>query len=50
MLPLLSKIARKLGLVTFYMVIVREKKDGSIRIREESFPQNDLVDVGSLHG
>ncbi|KAJ6008537.1 hypothetical protein N7540_012513 [Penicillium herquei] len=41
---LLSKIARKLGLLAIHIVVVREHQ-GGVRILESSFPHDHLVDV-----
>ncbi|CAG8091950.1 unnamed protein product [Penicillium nalgiovense] len=41
---LLSRIARKLGVLGGYIIIVR-KNSGSIRVIESKFPSDSIIDV-----
>lgn len=41
---ILSKIAKKLGLVAVHVVVVRQRR-GAFRILESSFPPDNTVDV-----
>lgn len=48
MLRILSRIARKLGLVIVHVTIARQRR-GKIRMFESSFSQDSLVDVRLSH-
>ncbi|KAJ5986567.1 hypothetical protein N7451_010932 [Penicillium sp. IBT 35674x] len=41
---ILSKIAKKLGLVAVHVVVVRQRQ-GAFRILESSFPHDNTVDI-----